>query len=130
MKSSFSKGLWFVAFSVPIFLIGNSEVLNPARFMRALENVLGYAASLAVENTFGPLMIQGPGLVLFAVSFVMFLVGCRNIAISKGYSAWYGALGLLSFLGVLILLFLPNLTKRKTKSEDVSDSSTWPPSPV
>jgi hypothetical protein len=49
------------------------------------------------------------------VGLLLLIVGLRNYAKAKGYSAVLGLLGLLSLLGILILAVLPDKTKEKVK---------------
>ena len=42
---------------------------------------------------------------------VLFVWGCKIYAIGKGYSKWLGGLGLLSCLGLLVLMALPDRRK-------------------
>jgi hypothetical protein len=42
----------------------------------------------------------------------LFVWGCSQYALSKGYSAWWGALGGLSVFGMIVLVLLPD--RRKT----------------
>ena len=48
------------------------------------------------------------GLVLGLVGLIVELGGCMKYAEEKGYSKWMGLLGLLSCIGLLILLMLPD----------------------
>ena len=48
------------------------------------------------------------GLLLGIVGVVLFVWGCMNYAEGKGHSKWLGLLGLLSCLGLLILIILPD----------------------
>jgi len=47
------------------------------------------------------------GLAIIFLGAVIFVWGCMRIAAEKGYSKWLGLLGLLSCIGLLILLVLP-----------------------
>ena len=51
------------------------------------------------------------GLMLAIVGLVFFIWGCMNYAAGKGHSKWLGLLGLLSCIGLLILVFLPDRHK-------------------
>lgn len=44
-----------------------------------------------------------PGMVLALLGAVLFIWGCMSFAQGKGYSKWFGLLGMLSCLGLLIL---------------------------
>ena len=48
------------------------------------------------------------GLVVVLVGAVVFIWGCMNYAEGKGHSKWLGLLGLLSCIGLIILIFLPD----------------------
>lgn len=48
------------------------------------------------------------GLVLVLVGLVIFIWGCMSYCEGKGYSKWLGLLGLLSIIGLLVLVFLPD----------------------
>jgi hypothetical protein len=47
-------------------------------------------------------------ILLCLVSVVLFIRGCCVYAIGKGYSAWWGAVGLLNFPGLLLLVLFPD----------------------
>ena len=47
-------------------------------------------------------------LMLLLVGAVFFIWGCMNYAEGKGHSKWLGFLGLLSCIGLIILVFLPD----------------------
>jgi len=51
------------------------------------------------------------GLVLVLIGAVCFIWGCMNYAAGKGHSKVLGLLGLLSCLGLIILIFLPDRHK-------------------
>ncbi len=42
------------------------------------------------------------------LAFALWMVGCIRIAQSKGYSQWYGALGLLCLIGLIVLIVIPD----------------------
>jgi peptidoglycan/LPS O-acetylase OafA/YrhL len=52
------------------------------------------------------------GLLIYAVGLVFFIWGCMNYAEGKGSSKWFGLLGLLSILGLAVLIFLPDQHKQ------------------
>ncbi|MCW5558515.1 MAG: hypothetical protein KIT22_11880 [Verrucomicrobiae bacterium] len=52
------------------------------------------------------------GLLLVLVGAGFFIWGCMNYAEAKGHSKWLGLLGLLSCIGLLILIFLPDRHKQ------------------
>jgi len=43
---------------------------------------------------------------------LVFLWGCMNFAEVKGYSKWLGLLGLLSCIGLIVLILLPDKGQR------------------
>ena len=51
------------------------------------------------------------GAILAIVGLVLFIWGCMNYAAGKGHSKWLGLLGLLSCIGLIILVFLPDRHK-------------------
>jgi len=51
------------------------------------------------------------GLALTLVGLVFFVWGCMNYAEGKGHSKWLGLLGLLSCIGLIVLIFLPDRNK-------------------
>lgn len=51
------------------------------------------------------------GLVVGIAGAVFFIWGCMNYAQGKGYSMWLGLLGLLSCLGLIVLVVLPDKHK-------------------
>lgn len=48
--------------------------------------------------------IEFIGLLLSLVGLAAFIWGCGQYAKAKGYSAWFGGLGLLSFIGLIVLV--------------------------
>jgi uncharacterized BrkB/YihY/UPF0761 family membrane protein len=46
------------------------------------------------------------GSIIAIAGFVLFIWGCAQYARGKGHSPWFGALGMLSIIGLLILFFL------------------------
>lgn len=56
----------------------------------------------------GLLIIGG---ILSLIGTVIFIWGCVNYAQGKGYSPWLGLLGLLSCLGLIVLVVLPDKNK-------------------
>ena len=51
------------------------------------------------------------GSILTLVGLALFIWGCINYAAGKGHSKWLGLLGILSCLGLLILVLLPDRHK-------------------
>ena len=57
----------------------------------------------------GPVGILGA--ILALAGLILFIWGCMNYAEGKGYSKWLGLLGLLSCIGLLVLVVLPDKNK-------------------
>lgn len=55
--------------------------------------------------------LTGLGYLVGIVGSGLFIWGCVNYAQGKGYSPWLGALGLLSCLGLIVLVVLPDKMK-------------------
>ena len=53
-----------------------------------------------------------PALVMTLLGAVFFIWGCMNYAEGKGHSKWLGLLGLLSCIGLVILVILPDHHKQ------------------
>lgn len=51
------------------------------------------------------------GYILYAIGTILFLWGCGQYARGKGYSPYWGALGLLYLLGLLVLVLMPDRHK-------------------
>ncbi|MFC1710158.1 hypothetical protein ACFL0F_00665 [Patescibacteria group bacterium] len=51
------------------------------------------------------------GWLLFLIGFSMFIFGCMNYVKAKGYHWAFGLLGILSLIGLIILVLLPNKNK-------------------
>lgn len=54
---------------------------------------------------------EGIGLIIFIGGLSIFLWGCGQYAMAKGYSPWFGALGLLSIIGLIVLVLFPDKHK-------------------
>lgn len=54
---------------------------------------------------------EGFGLILLLIGLVAFIWGCGQYAKGKGYSVWFGALGLLSIIGLIVLVLFPDKHK-------------------
>jgi hypothetical protein len=70
------------------------------------------------------------GVALFILAFPVLVVGCTRRAQSKGHSPAYGLLGLLGFVGVLLLAFVPDRNRAKAGFEVVMPmrvSTVWVP---
>jgi len=68
--------------------------------------ILEFAGNYIYARTHSAL---GPLLTL--VGAVLFIWGCINYAEGKGYSKWLGLLGLLSCIGLVVLVVLPDKNK-------------------
>jgi hypothetical protein len=66
---------------------------------------LGLILQLVGRWVFGRSVV---GLVLIIVGAILFIWGCMNYAVGKGHSKWLGLLGLLSCIGLIILVILPD----------------------
>ena len=53
------------------------------------------------------------GIPVGALGTLLFIMGCCFYAKAKGYSWLFGLLGLLSFVGLIILYFLPDLHDKR-----------------
>jgi hypothetical protein len=53
----------------------------------------------------------GIGFVVLLAGAIVFIWGCGQYAKAKGYSPWFGLLGLLSILGLIALVFFPDKHK-------------------
>ena len=51
------------------------------------------------------------GSIITLVGFVIFIWGCMNYAEGKGYSKWLGLLGILSCIGLIVLVVIPDQNK-------------------
>ncbi len=51
------------------------------------------------------------GLLVTLAGLAVFIWGCMSYCEGKGYSKWLGLLGLLSIIGLLVLVFLPDRHK-------------------
>lgn len=55
----------------------------------------------------------GFALILMLLGTVFFIWGCMNYAAGKGHSKWFGLLGFLSCIGLIILVFMPDHHKNR-----------------
>jgi hypothetical protein len=77
---------------------------------------IGVAVGLLLEIAGRVLAMQVPNLALVGaiitlVGVVFFIWGCMNYAAGKGYSKLLGLLGLLSCIGLIVLVLLPDKNK-------------------
>jgi hypothetical protein len=61
------------------------------------------------DSSSGSVML---GYMILVVGVAAFIWGCAQYAMAKGHSPWLGALGLLSIIGLIILVFLPDRHKQ------------------
>jgi len=52
------------------------------------------------------------GSLVILVGVIAFIWGCAQYCRGKGHSPWWGAFGLLSILGLIVLFFLPDRHKQ------------------
>jgi hypothetical protein len=52
------------------------------------------------------------GLVIGIGALALFVWGCMNLALAKGYSKWVGLLGILTCIGFIILILMPDRSRR------------------
>ena len=55
------------------------------------------------------------GAAIFLGGTALFVWGCMNFAMAKGYSRWVGSVGLLSCIGIVILILLPDNSRRRMR---------------
>ncbi len=55
--------------------------------------------------------MDGIGFIVLLVGLATFIWGCGQYAKAKGYSPWFGALGLLSIIGLVVLVLFPDKHK-------------------
>jgi hypothetical protein len=53
----------------------------------------------------------GFGFMLMLAGAITFIWGCGQYAKAKGYSPWFGLLGLLSIVGLIVLVLFPDKHK-------------------
>jgi hypothetical protein len=77
---------------------------------------IGVAIGLILEIAGRVMMMEMPNLALVGaiitlVGVVFFIWGCMSYAAGKGYSKLLGLLGLLSCIGLIVLVLLPDKNK-------------------
>jgi hypothetical protein len=77
---------------------------------------IGIAIGLILEIVGNVIRMQMPnlamvGAIIALVGAVFFIWGCMNYAVGKGYSKFLGLLGLLSCIGLIVLVLLPDKNK-------------------
>ncbi len=77
--------------------------------------IIGFIVSIAgnaikaIYHQPSPLFFVG--YLVFLIGYVAFIYGCVIYAKAKGYNWAFGLLGLLNFIGLIILMVLPNKLK-------------------
>lgn len=93
-----------------------------AQQKRAAIGIPGGIAAIVVGRIILSARGDGPEILGFFVAIcglLAFWWGCVQLAVAKGYSPWLGAaLGLLNFIGIIILGVLPD--KHKTMIQQAS----------
>ena len=64
--------------------------------------LLSVFANVMHKQNYPPIMV----LPVFVAAAALFLWGCSQYAKGKGYSGWWGALGLLYLIGLVVLVFM------------------------
>jgi hypothetical protein len=77
---------------------------------------IGIAIGIILEIIGNVIRMQMPnlamvGAIIALVGAVFFIWGCMNYAVGKGYSKFLGLLGLLSCIGLIVLVLLPDKNK-------------------
>jgi hypothetical protein len=75
---------------------------------------IGVGAAILLQVGAKLLMNHGYAGIGYAVTIaagVLFVWGCGQYAKAKGYSTWFGLLGLLYLLGLVVLVFFPDKYK-------------------
>lgn len=77
---------------------------------------IGVGAGIVLQLVGRSLQNQGESMVLIGyllilAGFIAFIWGCASYAQGKGYSHWFGALGFLSILGLIVLVLMPDKHK-------------------
>jgi hypothetical protein len=68
------------------------------------------------SDALNPIFSMGPLIGVFW-GWVLFVWGCCHYAKTKGYSAWWGLLGLLSIIGLFIVFCFPNRDRERVTYE-------------
>jgi len=77
---------------------------------------IGVAVGLVLEIVGRVVIMEMPdlalvGAIITLIGVVFFIWGCMNYAAGKGYSKLLGLLGLLSCIGLIVLVLLPDKNK-------------------
>jgi hypothetical protein len=79
------------------------QQLNLFIWLGFIVQIVGRFAAHSAPGEAGALI----GLAISLVGLVIFIWGCMQMAMEKGYSKWLGLLGFFSCIGLLILMVLP-----------------------
>lgn len=74
---------------------------------------VGCGVALQIASTY---VAPPSSAVLMIVGWIAFIWGCSEYARGKGHSPWFGALGLLSLLGLIVLAVMPDRHKELSAS--------------
>ena len=77
---------------------------------------IGVGVGILLQIAGSVVVLEVPSLALVGrtlslVGLLFFIWGCMNYAEGKGYSKWLGLLGLLSCIGLIVLVILPDNNK-------------------
>ena len=72
---------------------------------------MSFAGRMMMRSSGGSGAAAMLGGVIALAGLLPFVWGCSMYAKGKGYSPWFGALGLLSCLGLLVLVLMPDRHK-------------------
>ena len=101
--------------------------MSPSR--KALQKSSNIKIALGLIGIFGGGRLLPAGEVVQSVvvltGSVVFIWGCVDFMRSKGYSGWWGALGLIPYLGLIILVLMPNRWVERTPPP-TDDNSNYP----
>jgi hypothetical protein len=70
---------------------------------------LGIVGGLVVAMAGSPMHLDGPLRVVWtSVGVCLYAWGAMSLAEAKGYSRWWGLLALVTIVGMLVLVFMPD----------------------
>lgn len=71
---------------------------------------IGVLVGIALQIGAG--YVESPAnMLLYVAGWAAFIWGCTEYARGKGHSPWFGLLGLLSILGLIVLVLMPDRHK-------------------